>query len=67
MLKVKARSSEDADQLLRRFKKLCEKEGIVREVKKHAFYEKPSITRRRKRRQAVKTRMQVLKLRKSGY
>jgi len=61
MIKVKARGSESAEQLLRRFKKACEKEGLIREMKKHAFYEKPSIMRRRKKRQAAKVRNQAMR------
>jgi small subunit ribosomal protein S21 len=33
--------------MLRRFKKLCEKEGLTKEVKKRQYYEKPSERRRR--------------------
>jgi small subunit ribosomal protein S21 len=40
--------------MLRRFKKVCEKEGLTRDIKKNAFYEKPSEVRRRKNRQMVR-------------
>lgn len=33
---------------LRRFKKQCEKAGIISEVRKRQFYEKPSIKRKKK-------------------
>jgi len=46
-IRLKARSGETAEQLLRRFKKLCEKEGLIKEVKRRAYYEKPSERRRR--------------------
>ncbi|MCC6463972.1 MAG: 30S ribosomal protein S21 [Planctomycetes bacterium] len=65
MVKVKARSSESVDQLLRRFKKACEKEGLTRALKRVSFYEKPSITRNRKKRQAQKRKMQATMLAKS--
>ena len=48
MIKVKSRGNETAEQMLRRFKKMCEKEGLVKEVKAHAYYEKPSEKKRRK-------------------
>lgn len=32
---------------MRRFKKLCEKEGLTKEVKKRQYYEKPSERLRR--------------------
>lgn len=46
-IRLKARSGETAEQLLRRFKKLCEKEGLIKEVKRRAYYEKPSERKRR--------------------
>lgn len=60
MIKVKARSGESLEGLLRRFKKMCEKEGLQKEVKRVSFYEKPSDAKRRKTRTAVKKAMQQL-------
>jgi small subunit ribosomal protein S21 len=54
MIKVKSRGNESIDQLLRRFKKLCEKEGLTKDIKKHAYYEKPSERRRRRMRKNEK-------------
>lgn len=48
MIKVKSRGNETAEQMLRRFKKLCEKEGLTKDIKRTAYYEKPSEKRRRK-------------------
>ncbi len=66
MVKVKARSSESVDQLLKRFKKACEKEGLTRELKRVAFYEKPSVINARKRRQSTKRKVQATLLAKGG-
>jgi small subunit ribosomal protein S21 len=52
MLKVKARSGESVQQMMRRFKKLCEKEGLIRDIKRNAYYEKPSERNRRRMRKA---------------
>ena len=52
MIKVKAKIGEPIDMLIRRFKKTCEREGLIKEIKKSAFYEKPSEVRRRKTRLA---------------
>ena len=57
MIKVKARGNESIHQMLKRFKKLCEKEGLVRDIKRNSYYEKPSERRRRRLRKALK-RMQ---------
>lgn len=48
------RPHESVDQLIRRFKKACEKEGLIRDIKRNAFYEKPSELKRRKERQALR-------------
>ena len=50
MIKVKLRGNETTEQMLRRFKKACEKEGLTKELKSHAYYEKPSEKNRRRMR-----------------
>ncbi len=54
MIKVKARGNESIDQMLRRFKKLCEKEGLTKDIKRNSYYEKPSERRRRRARKMMK-------------
>jgi small subunit ribosomal protein S21 len=54
MLRVKVRSNESVEQMVRRFKKLCEKEGLTRDIKRTSYYEKPSERRRRKARKSMK-------------
>ena len=54
MIKVKARGNESAEQMLRRFKKMCEKEGLVKDIKRNSYYEKPSERKRRRQRKSVK-------------
>lgn len=53
-IRIKARGGESVEQMMRRFKKLCEKEGLTKEVKKKQFYEKPSERARRDSRRSVK-------------
>lgn len=48
MIKVKSRGNETVEQMLRRFKKACEKEGLTKDIKRVAYYEKPSEKRRRR-------------------
>lgn len=55
MLKVKSRTGESVQQMIRRFKKLCEKEGLIRDMKRVAYYEKPSEKNRRRQRRAQRT------------
>lgn len=52
-IRIKARGGESAEQMLRRFKKLCEKEGLTKDVKKRQYYEKPSERSRREDRKRV--------------
>lgn len=41
------------DVALRKFKKACEKAGIVQEVRKREYYEKPAQKRQRKKAEAI--------------
>ncbi|MCY4047041.1 MAG: 30S ribosomal protein S21 [Candidatus Dadabacteria bacterium] len=47
-------SSETIDSALKRFKKQVERAGVVSEVRKREFYEKPSQKRKRKVLAAIK-------------
>lgn len=51
-IRIKARTGESIEQMLRRFKKLCEKEGLTKDVKRRQYYEKPSERKRREVRRA---------------
>ena len=48
MAMVKLRENESFEQAFRRFKKACEKSGILSEVKKREHYEKPSVRLKKK-------------------
>jgi small subunit ribosomal protein S21 len=58
-IRVKARSGESVEGLMRRFKKLCEKEGLTKDVRRKEFYEKPSERARRAARKSVVRRMKI--------
>ncbi len=51
MPSVKIKENEPFDVALRRFKRSCEKAGVLSEVRRREFYEKP--TQERKRKQAA--------------
>jgi len=55
MIKVRARSNESVQQMMKRFKKMCEKEGLIKDIKKRSYYEKPSERRRRRARKSRST------------
>jgi small subunit ribosomal protein S21 len=48
MPSIRVRESDSFENALKRFKKQCEKEGILSEVKKREHYEKPSIKKKKK-------------------
>ncbi|MCP4481690.1 MAG: 30S ribosomal protein S21 [bacterium] len=48
MAKIKVKDKESIDEALRRFKRECEKCGIIQEVKKREHYESPSVTKKKK-------------------
>ena len=58
MPRIKIREGENFDVALRRFKKACERFGILSEIKKREFYEKPSIYKKKK---AISARKRLLK------
>ena len=55
---VKVREDESLENALRRFKRKCEKSGILTELRKRQHYEKPSVKRKRK---AMAARKKLLK------
>jgi len=58
-IRIKARPNESAEQMLRRFKKLCEKEGLTKDIKRRAYYEKPSERKQRALRKSIKRIQQI--------
>ena len=55
---VRVKQNEPFESALKRFKKQCEKAGILSEIKKREHYEKPSVKRKRK---AIAARKKALK------
>jgi len=58
MTGVRIRDNESIESAIRRFKKTCEKAGILAELRKREHYEKPSVKRKRK---AIAARKRALK------
>jgi small subunit ribosomal protein S21 len=46
MVNVKVREGESIEEVIRRFKRECERNGIVQEMKKREFYKAPSVLRK---------------------
>lgn len=58
---IRIRENESFENALRRFKKQCEKTGILSEVRKREHFEKPSIKRKKKALAAKKRVMKRLR------
>jgi small subunit ribosomal protein S21 len=54
MPNVRVKENEPFEIALRRFKRSCEKAGVLAEVRRREFYEKPTQERKRKMAAAVK-------------
>jgi small subunit ribosomal protein S21 len=60
MPSVKVKENEPFEYALRRFKRSCEKAGVVAETRRREFYEKPTQDRKRKKAAAVKRHLRKL-------
>lgn len=54
MVKVFPKKDENISSALRRFRKICEKEGIIRDARRYMAYEKPSDKKRREKIRSIK-------------
>ena len=64
MVGVKLRESESIEEALRRFKRECDRNGLMQEIKRREYYESPSIKRKRKAQEARrKTKRRVTRYR----
>ena len=48
MAEVKVKENESLDSALRRFKRQCQRSGVLAELRKREHYEKPSVKRKKK-------------------
>jgi small subunit ribosomal protein S21 len=48
MPSIRVRESDSFENALKKFKKQCEKEGILSEIKKREHYDKPSVKKKKK-------------------
>lgn len=57
---TKIKDNEPFDVALRRFKRSCEKSGILSEIRRREFYEKPTTERKRAKASAIKRHIKKL-------
>ena len=48
MIRVQPKEGEPLEKTLRRLRKICNNEGVTKAVKRHSYYEKPSVRERRR-------------------
>ena len=60
MPSIRVKENEPFDVALRRFKRACEKAGVLTEVRRREYYEKPTAVRKRKAAAAVKRHLKKL-------
>ncbi len=48
MSTIKVGDNENLESALRRFKRKCSRDGIIGDLRKKEFYEKPSVKKRKK-------------------
>jgi small subunit ribosomal protein S21 len=53
---IKVEEGESIESALRRFRRECQKEGVLSEIRKREYYEKPSERRKRKEAQRKRRR-----------
>ena len=54
MSTVKVGENETVESAIKRFKRKCQKDGIIGDLRKHESYEKPSVARKKKQKAAIK-------------
>ena len=54
MVEVQVKEKESFERALRRFKKMWERAGVLREIRSRAFYEKRSDTKREAKKKTVR-------------
>ncbi|HTK81426.1 MAG TPA: 30S ribosomal protein S21 [Bacteroidota bacterium] len=60
MVGIIIQENENIDRAIRRFKKKYERSGILKEVKKRAYFTKPSVKKRMKKIKAVRRGQRAL-------
>lgn len=60
MAKIIVRTGDSIERALKQFKRLCEKEGLRRDIKRSSYYEKPSEQRRRRKMQQLRERRKAI-------
>ena len=61
MIVIHVKVGESIDSAIRRFNQAVTSDGLLKELKERAYYEKPSVKKRRKRKQRAQEMQNVVK------
>jgi small subunit ribosomal protein S21 len=64
---VRVSERESLETALKKFKRQCQKEGILSEAKRREYYEKPSVKKKKKALAAMKKAQKRLRMARSRY
>jgi small subunit ribosomal protein S21 len=53
MIIINVKDNESVDRALKRFKKKFERTGVLKELRSRAYFEKPSVSKRKQKERAV--------------
>ena len=67
MSTVKVNENESVESAIKRFKRKCQKDGIIGDIRKHVQYEKPSVTAKKKQKAAIKRNKKAKQLLKKDH
>lgn len=56
--------NDDIERALKNLKRQLQRDGLFKEIRKRSFYEKPSVKKKRKQREARRKRIKSLKIKK---
>ena len=63
LIRVNVENQDYFEATLKRFSKTCQREGILSEIKRREFFEKPCATRRRESRERLRNMRRIERLR----
>lgn len=65
MAQVYVKENESLESALKRFKRLCARDGVMSEIRKREHYEKPSV-KRKKKSEAARKKLKNINYRENG-
>lgn len=64
---VISKGDESSEFLVRRFKRLCEKDGLLSQIRNREFHKKPSVLKKEAKQTALKRQMKLLSRKSDAF